>query len=97
MSQTVTLQLSDETFEVICSHAEYEGKSPEHWITETLEQQYREIHKPYERLTASQIQSARERFVRHFGEVDLGYPTGTDNGQMDDDLAHEYVDCHKEA
>lgn len=36
-------------------------------------------------------QVARERFERHFGEVDLGHATGVDNEQIDADLAGEYA------
>jgi hypothetical protein len=36
-------------------------------------------------------QAARERFERHFGEIDLGYPTGADNEGIDADLAREHA------
>ena len=39
---------------------------------------------------------ARERFERHFGEVDLGYATGVDNEQIDADLARAYAARHRE-
>jgi len=39
---------------------------------------------------------ARERFERHFGAVDLGYPTGADNPAIDGDLARAYADEHKD-
>ena len=41
--------------------------------------------------TDAEMQAARERFERHFGEVDLGYATGDDNEQIDADLAKEYA------
>ena len=41
--------------------------------------------------TDAEMQAARERFERHFGEVDLGYATGADNEQIDADLAREYA------
>lgn len=39
----------------------------------------------------ARTQAARERFERHFGEVDLGCATGVDNEQIDADLAAEYA------
>lgn len=39
----------------------------------------------------AETQAARERFERHFGEVDLGYTTGVDNEGIDADLATEYA------
>lgn len=46
-------------------------------------------------LTEEEEQSARERFERHFGEVDLGCATGTDNAQIDADIAREYANTHE--
>jgi hypothetical protein len=51
-------------------------------------------------LTASlrsdaEKQAARERCERHFGEVNLGYPTGADNEGIDADLAREYSSTHE--
>jgi uncharacterized protein YgiM (DUF1202 family) len=45
--------------------------------------------------TETEKQAARERFERHFGEVDLGYATGVDNEQIDADLATEYAATHE--
>lgn len=45
--------------------------------------------------TAAEKQ-ARERFERHFGEIDLGFPTGVDNEQIDADLGREHSDPHVE-
>lgn len=45
--------------------------------------------------TEAEKQAARERFERHFGEVDLGYTTGVDNEQIDADLAREYAATHE--
>ena len=41
-------------------------------------------------------EAAQERFERHFGAVDLGYPTGIDNEQIDADLAREYAATHED-
>ena len=40
---------------------------------------------------------ARERFERHFGAVDLGYPTSADNEEIDADLEREYANVVKPA
>ena len=99
MSQTLTLELSDEVYTAIRHHAETAGTSPAHWIATTLEQQYghvREGQNADAQRTEAEKQAARERFERHFGEVDLGYATGVDNEQIDADLAREYAATHEE-
>lgn len=40
-------------------------------------------------------QEARDRFESHFGEIALGYATGTDNEVIDQDLAKAYLDRHE--
>jgi len=40
MSQTLTLELSDEVYTVIRRQAEAAGTSPVYWLATTLEQQY---------------------------------------------------------
>ena len=98
MSQTLTLELSDEAYTAIRGHAETAGTSPAHWIASTLEQQYSSSHAwqmTRAQRTEAEKQVARERFERHFGEVDLGYATGVDNEQIDADLAKEYAATHE--
>jgi hypothetical protein len=99
MSQLLTLELSDEVYTVILRQADAAGTSPAHWVATTLEQQYsrfRDWQSIRTQRTESERQAARERFERHFGEVDLGYATGVDNDQIDADLAREYADTHEE-
>lgn len=99
MSQTLTLELSDEVYTVIRGHAETAGTSPAHWIATALEQQYggvRAREGASVQRTEAEKQAARERFERHFGEVDLGYATGADNEQIDADLAREYAATHED-
>lgn len=49
-------------------------------------------HTPREAVrTEAENQAARKRFERHFGEADLGFPTGVENAQIDADLAREYT------
>jgi hypothetical protein len=98
MSQTLILELSDELYTVIQRQAEAAGTSPAHWLAKTLERQYgspqpwqsARVHR-----TAAEQQAARERFERHFGEVDRADAIGADNEQIDADLAKEYADSHE--
>ena len=46
--------------------------------------------------TEAEKKAARERFERHFGEVNLGHATGADNEGIDADLARAYADSHEE-
>lgn len=41
-------------------------------------------------------QQARDRFERHFGTLTLEYATGSDNEQIDADLAQAYLATHEE-
>ena len=98
MSQTLILELSDVVYTMIQRQAEAAGSSPAHWLADTLEQQYGRGHagqSALARRTATEQQAARERFERHFGEVDLRDATGADNEQIDADLAREYADTHE--
>jgi hypothetical protein len=91
MSQMLILELSDEVFSAIYHQAEKIGVSPVNLIDDSLEQQF-SIFSVSERLkTETQTGSARQRFESHFGEVDLGYPTGADNEGIDADIAEEYA------
>ena len=46
-------------------------------------------------VTDDQKQAASLRFRRHFGEVHLSNPNGSDNDSIDADLAREYGDTHE--
>ncbi|MBA2245580.1 MAG: SH3 domain-containing protein [Gemmatimonadetes bacterium] len=69
------------------------GRTQEGWVAHRFLQELPDEF--WQRAPVSQTyaepQAARERFERHFGEVDLGYATGVDNEQIDTDLASEYV------
>ena len=100
MSQTLTLELSDEVYTVIQRQAEMAGTSLPHWLSMTLEQQYSRLpdrQKVRDQRTEKEKQAARARFERHFGEVDLSHATGMDNEQIDADLAREYASAHEDA
>lgn len=70
-----------------------EGRTKEGWVAHRFLQELPEEfwQGGPARQTDAEVQAARERFERHFGEVDLGYPTGVDNEQIDADLAIEYA------
>jgi hypothetical protein len=90
MSQTLILELNDQVYTAIRRQAETAGTSPAHWIADTLERQYGGVCANQDiraSLTEAEKQAARERFERHFGEVDLGYEMGVDNEQIDADIA----------
>src|ERR1022692_3831446 len=97
MSQTLTLEVDDQVYETIRKQAEAAGTSPAQVVVAALEQRFNGSHKKIDPRTEAEKQAARERFERHFGSVDLGYPTGADNESIDADLAREYGDTHDEA
>lgn len=42
-------------------------------------------------LSPEQQEKARQKFKHHAGSIDLGYATGSDNDQIDADLARAYA------
>ena len=86
MSQSLNLKLSDSTFAAIRQQAEAFGTSPAALIRDLLEKQYH--------LTPNR-EEAKVRFEKHFGEVELGYPSGADNESIEEDLAKAYADTHE--
>jgi hypothetical protein len=95
MSQTLTLEVNDQVYESIRQQAEAVGTSPAQLAVAALEHRFNGIHKKVDPRTEAEKRAANERFERHFGSVDLGYPTGTDNEAIDADLAREYGDTHE--
>jgi Protein of unknown function (DUF2442) len=72
-----------------------EGREAAQPIQPTRPRQDRAMKTSRKQPTDAEKQAARERFERHFGEVDLGYATGVDNEQIDADLARAYADRHR--
>lgn len=93
MSQSLTVQLSDEAYAALRRRAQVAGASPSHVAAALLE---RQVKGAGALRTDAEMQAARERFERHFGEVNLGHPTGADNDSIDADLAREYSSTHSE-
>jgi hypothetical protein len=94
MSQTLTVELSDTAFAALRHEAETVGTSPADLAAVAIERRYGSPP-AHGSPGAPPDQDARERFRRHFGEVDIGRPTGADNESIDADLAREYADSHE--
>ncbi len=93
MSQTLTLELDDEVYATIERRARRHGTSAARWLATALhrsEDLLRKIGISGASIQTVTPREGRERFERHFGEIDLGRPTGTDNERIDDDLAKAY-------
>ena len=93
MSQSLTVELSDEVYAALRRQAQATGASLAHEAAASLERQFKGNNTL---RTDAEKQAARERFERHFGEVNLGHPTGVDNESIDADLAREYSSTHEE-
>lgn len=87
MSEVVTLELRDELYADLKQKAESVGISLEAWIAVALEQQNTVLNQP---KTEAEKELARQRFRRHAGAIDLGYPTGADNASIEADLVRSY-------
>jgi len=93
MGQTLILELSEEAYAALRRQAQAAGTSPAHVAAASLE---RQLGVTGSLRSDAEKQAARERCERHFGEVNLGYPTGADNDSIDADLAREYSSTHPE-
>ena len=97
MSHILTLELDDEVYAAIERHARSRGTSAARWLAHALRRSgglLRSLEAPDHLSERADGQVARERFESHFGEVDLGRPTGTENERIDADLAKAYADSH---
>lgn len=97
MSQILPLELDDEVYAAIERRARSRGTTAADWLSRALQDPnglLRSLRAPALADKAEQ-QAARERFERHFGEVDLGRPTGVGNDRIDADLARAYADSHQ--
>ena len=85
MSHTLTLELPQEIYEPLAERAAEQQQSLEEWLLANLRQQTGQNGtQPNGDFTPDY------RLRSHFGSVDLGAPTGTDNEQIDADLARVY-------
>ena len=92
MIHTLTIKLSEETFSTLQRQAVAARTSPAEFAAASLERLC-EARRPVP--SDPDRDDARQRFERHFGEVDLGYPTGAENEGIDADLAADYADTHE--
>ena len=90
MSQSLSLELSDEAYAALRRQAQAGGTSPAELAVAALERQLKVSGSPQ---TETNRQAARERFERHFGEINLGYTTGVDNIEtvFVDESTHRYA------
>lgn len=87
MSQVVSLELRDEVYTALRQQAESVGISLSELMLIALE---RQSGLTYQQKTETEKEAARQRFRRHAGTIDLGYPTGIDNASIDADLIRAY-------
>jgi hypothetical protein len=86
VSQVVTLELSDEVYTALMEQATNAGVSISEWLAVALEKQSGLLKKQQ----TDTSEEARQRFRRHAGAIDLGYPTGANNDSIDNDLVRAY-------
>ena len=84
-----TLELPDDVYRDLIEAAEAEGLPPAAWIRSHIS-----AHPAGSARPVISRDEAMARLLRH--TVSLGYPTGTDNEQIDADLAREYGETHEE-
>lgn len=89
MSHSLTIRLNDEVFQTLRQQAVAAGTSPEELAAASLQREYPAVRGE---RSEGDLQAARERFERHFGEVRLDTPSGSDNEGIDADLARQYAD-----
>ncbi len=94
MSQSLTLELSEQVFVAIQQQAQVIGISPAQLVTTLLERQFSQAFKLF--LDDAEKNVARVKFERHFGTLALVSSTGLDNDSIDADLAREYASTHEE-
>ncbi|HBL13070.1 MAG TPA: hypothetical protein DD379_17075 [Cyanobacteria bacterium UBA11162] len=87
MSQVVSLEIRDEVYTALRQQAESVGISISELMLIALE---RQSGLTYQHKTEAEKESARQRFRRHAGAINWGYPTGADNASIDADLIRAY-------
>jgi len=93
MSQSLTLELSEQAFAAIQRQAQAIGISPAQLAATLLERQFPQAFKLF--LDEAEKKEARIRFERHFGTLELGGSTDLDNESIDADLVREYASTHE--
>jgi len=93
MSQVVNIEIRDEVYTALSQQAESVGISLSELILLALERQSGELR---QHKTEAEKETARTRFERHFGTLNLGSETNVDNESIDADLVREYASTHEE-
>lgn len=100
---TRTIPLTEQENNVLLAIAQQTGKSQDvllHEAVQRLIAEFQQSHQTYQRRltrrkriyrTEKARQGAREQFERHFGTLNIVYPTGADNESIDADLAKAYA------
>ncbi len=90
----LSFDISDELYEALQQKATLEHKKVEEialtWLTEHAPKQLPP-------LSEAESQAVWDRLLSHAGAASLGRPTGTDNEQIDIDLARDYDSPHEDA
>lgn len=90
MSHLLTIEVSDEVYESVVESAQAVGLPPEGLLGERVALWY-----PLRKAASgAEDDAAWAEFLSLAGAADLGYATGTDNEQIDADLAREYASTH---
>jgi hypothetical protein len=81
MGHSLTITIPDHLQAQLTQAASATHQTPEEWVVSLLQRQ---------------LPLRDPRLRRHFGAVNLGHPTGTDNAEIDEDLAKAYAAEHTE-
>ena len=94
MTYILTLELNAQIFTAIQRQAEAIGIPPERLVATLLEHRFGQVLKLL--LPEAEQETARARFERHFGTLNLEHPTDLDNESIDADLVREYASTHEQ-
>lgn len=92
MKHSLTIELSDEVFAFLQRQAFVKQTSVAEYAAELLEQRIKALPRI---LTDEERDAARQRFIRHLGKGTSKCSAGSDNEQIDAELAREYGNSHE--
>ncbi|MBE9099577.1 hypothetical protein [Vacuolonema iberomarrocanum] len=90
MNHQLTLEINDEVYKDLQQKANAVGISVTEWILTILSEQSIAVSEA--RVTPELQEQTRKKFRSYAGAISLGYATGSDNDQIDADLARAYAD-----
>jgi hypothetical protein len=103
-NQPMTFWLPTKLFQALADAAARQGQTVEELgaaiISASLEKELQQTRNP---LTSKALSAPANpdhaaqlaALMQHAGAIDLGYPTGTTNEEIDEDLAREYACSHE--